>query len=232
LPLDTEIFGQGIYTPQQAARLIGATPQEILRWTRGSGPSEPLWKAHYQDLDDTTEISFSDMIEVRVVKALRKAGVSLQAIRFAIEFARDKFGSDHPLVSLDFKTDGQEILIDALEHDGELVSLSRMHPGQKVFRDVVSQSLNDLEYEAGTAVLWRPSSAKHVVIDPQRSFGSPILDKAGISTRILFSDFQEYNDLSYVAKIYEVPRTLVANAVAFEKRLDTINQKSHGKNPI
>jgi len=232
LPLDNEIFGQGIYTPRQAARLIGSTPREILRWTRGSGPSEPLWKAHYQEIDDTTEISFSDMIEVRVVRAFLQAGVSLQAIRFAIGFASEKFGSTHPLVSLRFKTDGQEILMEALECDGELVSLSRNHPGQKVFAKVVAQSLNDLEYQSGEAVLWRPSSAKHVIIDPNRSFGSPVLDHAGISTQILFDDFHQFGDMSYIARIYEIPRSSVLDAIKYEKRLDAINKKLHGKSPV
>lgn len=173
MPLDNEIFGQGIYTPRQAARLIGSTPREILRWTRGLGSKEPLWNAYYQELGDATEISFSDLLEIRVVRALRRAGVSIQAIRFAIKFARDKFASERPLVSLGFKTDGQEILIEALEQDGELMSLSRKRPGQKVFAEVVAQSLNDLEYENGEAVLWRPTKGKSIVIDPKRSFGSP-----------------------------------------------------------
>jgi len=48
VPLDDSIFGEGIYTPREAARLVGGTPQEVLRWTRGSGTSEPLWNAYYQ----------------------------------------------------------------------------------------------------------------------------------------------------------------------------------------
>lgn len=119
---DAAIIGAGIYTPRQAARLLHATPQEVLRWTRGSGATAALWDAHYQFLDDTTEISFTDLVELRVVKAFRRAGISLQAIRFAIDLAIDRFGVRHPLSTLDFKTDGTEILIAALEQDGNLES--------------------------------------------------------------------------------------------------------------
>lgn len=232
MPLDDQIFGQGIYTPRQAARLIGSTPQEILRWTRGSGPTVPLWSAHYQSIDDTTEISFSDLIEVRVVRAFRRAGISLQAIRFAIRYAQQKFGTEHPLTSIGFKTDGQEILMEALEQDGELVSLSPKSPGQKVFKSIVEQSLNDLEYEAGAAVLWRPQKAKSVVIDPKRSFGSPILEEAGISTRLLYEEFELFKNVGYLSKIYEIPRSLVSDAISYEVWLDATSDSSHGKSII
>lgn len=232
MPLDDQIFGQGVYTPRQAARLIGSTPQEVLRWTRGSGPIEPLWHAHYQDLDDTTEISFLDLIEVRVVQAFRRAGVSHQSIRFAIRFAREQFEVEHPFTSLAFKTDGKEILMEALEHDGNLVSLSKRRPGQKVFSKIVDQSLNDLEYDSGEAILWRPRKVRTVVIDPKRAFGSPILDEVGISTRTLYDEMETFGDLSYLAKIYEIPKKLVADAISYEKWLNKMNSEMHGKSLI
>jgi hypothetical protein len=52
MALDNKILGLGVYTPREAARLVGTDPQQVLRWTRGSGPNEPLWNAHYQFLDD------------------------------------------------------------------------------------------------------------------------------------------------------------------------------------
>src|SRR6056297_3360478 len=174
MPLDDAILGRGVYTPREAARLIGTSAQQVLRWTRGSGPNPPLWHAHYQFLDeDITEISFLDLVEVRVVAALRRASISLQAIRFAEE----KYALDRPLASQSFKTDGTEILMDAVEKDGEFVSLSKKRPGQKVFREIISQSLNDLEYEGNLAARWRPRQFSSVIIDPSRHFGDPILDK-------------------------------------------------------
>ena len=115
MALDGSIFGQGIYKPREAARLIGATSQDVIRWTRGSGPNEPIWTAHYQFIEDSSEISFLDLVELRVVRALRSNGISLQAIRYAIGYAKQKFSIERPLSALIFKTDGPEILVDALE---------------------------------------------------------------------------------------------------------------------
>lgn len=221
MPLDEAILGRGVYTPREAARLIGTSSQQVLRWTRGSGPNEPLWQAHYQFLDDdVTEISFLDLVEVRVVSALRRASISLQAIRFAISFAQAKFGIDRPLSSQSFKTDGTEVLMEAIEEDGELVSLSRRRPGQKVFRRIISQSLNDLEYENETVARWRPKKHSAVIIDPARQFGSPLLDEYGLSTKMLRDEFDRYNDLNYLSDLYEVPTSALKSGIAFERSLD------------
>jgi len=223
LPLDIDIFGKGIYSPRQAARLVGGTPQEIRRWTRGSGPTEPLWNAYYQGVDDAAELSFADLIEVRVVRAFKQSGVSTQAIRFAIAFAQDKYGVERPLSTLRFKTDGSEILMDAIEKDGDFVSLAKAHPGQKISAEIVKQSVKDLEYEGNHVARWRPSAAREVVIDPNRQFGSPVLDDYGIATSTLFEEFQIFSDARYLAKIYELPLKLVNEAIRFETQLEEMN---------
>ncbi|WP_120501954.1 hypothetical protein [Roseovarius sp. EL26] len=224
MPLDNAILGKGVYTPREAARLVGTSAQQVLRWTRGSGPNEPLWNAHYQFLDDdVTEISFLDLVEVRVVSALRRADISLQSIRFAISFAQEKYDIERPLASQSFKTDGTEILMNAIEDDGEFVSLSKTRPGQKVFREIISQSLNDLEYEDNLAARWRPKSYSSVVIDPKRHFGEPILDKFGVSTSIILEEFNNFKDSKYLSKAYEIPEKFIKASISFEKSLDEAN---------
>ncbi len=232
MPLDTEILGHGVYTPREAARLVGETPQQVLRWTRGSGPSDPLWPAYYQFIDDSTEISFLDLVEIRVVSAMRKSGISLQSIRYAIDFAQEKLNVAHPLSSREFKVDGSEILMDAIENDGEYISLSKKRPGQKVFREIVRQSLNDLEYDGDYVSRWRPRNHKSVVIDPSRNFGDPILDSFGISTSMLHREAKEFNDLNYLSEIYEIPLQVVRQAVAFEQSLDAEVKKTDGQRSI
>ena len=232
MPLDGAILGEGIYTPRQAAHLIGGSPQDILRWTRGSGASEPIWKAHYQFLGDATEISFLDLMELRVVQALRQRGVSLQTIRYAIALAQGKFGIERPLSSAAFKTDGVAILMEAVEGDGELVSLSRKHPGQKVFSTIVHQSVSGLDYEGGLIARWRPVAAKHVVIDPKRAFGAPVLDAFGISTDVLFREWQVGRDYRRVSRLYEIAEDFVRDAVRYEASLAQAEKVTLGQGTV
>lgn len=227
MPRNKKILGQGVYTPREVARLVGTNSQNVLRWTRGVGSSKPLWKAYYQFLDeDVTELSFFDLIEVRVVTAMRQVGISLQSIRFAITFAQQKLQIERPLVSRKFSTDGTEILMEALENDGNLISLSKKQPGQKVFRNIIMQSLKDVEYEGGTVARWRPYDFSDVIIDPARFFGEPVLDKFGVSTNMLYREFQEFHDLAYLSEIYEIPKPLVKKGIAFEQSLEMSNGKS------
>lgn len=220
MPLDLQILGSGVYTPREAGRLIGVKQRDVLRWTRGSGASEPLWRSYYLPLDNSTEISFLDMLEIRVVAALRGAGVSLQAIRFAIDFAQREYNIDRPLTSKRFRTDGKEILIEALEEDGDLTSLSRKRAGQKVFKIIVEQSLRDLDYDDERPIRWRPRKSRFVVIDPARSFGDPILDEFGISTHVIREEFNAFGDIRYLSRIYEIPDAQIKSAVNFERALD------------
>lgn len=232
MPLDGVILGRGIYSPREAARLIGGTSQEVLRWTRGSGASDPIWRAHYQFLGDTTEISFLDMIELRVVRALRLRDISLQAIKYAIALATEKFLVERPLSSLAFKTDGAEVLMDAVEHDGELTSLSKRHPGQKVFRKIVDQSVSGLEYDGNQLARWRPTYAEHVVIDPTRTFGAPILDEVGISTGALHREWKVRPDFKRLSRAYEISVVLVRDAIDFEEYLNKIVGKNRGQSSV
>ena len=157
------------------------------------------------------------------MKAFRQAGVSTQAIRFAITLAQEKFDVERPLSTLEFKTDGSEILMQAVEKDGEFVSLAKTRPGQKVFSEIVKQSVKDLEYEGETVARWRPHKTKDVVIDPRRQFGTPIIDEFGVSTATLYEEFGFFEDARYLSRVYDIPLRLVKEAIRFEQQLDEMH---------
>lgn len=217
LHANLQILGLGIYSASEAARLIDASRSEIAHWTYGGADREPLWHAYYSDLADSREISFADLMELRVVKAMRAAGLSLQSVRFAINLARERFGMERPLSTTCFKVDGKEILLEA---EGGLISLSKTHAGQKVFREIVQQSLNDLEFEGERPARWVPKSARSIVVDPGRLFGQPILDDYGVATRTLREEYEIFEDIKYISNIYEIPIGKIREAINFERRLD------------
>jgi len=220
VPFDSPVLGQGVYTTAQAARLIGEPREKVSRWTQGRGSIEALWNTAYVENNGASELSFGDLIELRVVRAFRREGMSLQAIRFAIEFAQERFNVERPLTSLRFKTDGQEILAKLSEADEDYFSFSKKRAGQKVFAQVVKQSLKDLEYEDGYAARWRPAGTSHIIIDPVRLFGDPLLEEYGVATSVLYEEAKQFDDISYLSKIYEIPISVVRSAIQFERKLD------------
>jgi hypothetical protein len=220
MPHDNMILGAGVYSQKDAARLIGGESRKIGRWVRGSKAAAPLWSPYFGFVEDSNEISFAELMELRVVMLLREKGLSIQSIRYAIELAKNRFGLNFPLSTQHFKRDGKEILLEVDERASGLISLSRRSPGQQVFREVVKQSLEDLEFDNDRPTKWWPAKGKEIVVDPMRSFGHPILDESGISTGVLNTEFSEFCDIEYLSHIYELPSQLIRNAIIFERGLD------------
>lgn len=226
-----DLIGTGLYPLKQAARLVGANPRSVQRWMLGykrkhlgqSTSSGPLWRTQYEsdDLPDHA-IGFLDLMELRMIAAFVRHGVSLQVIKATADAARISFGSDYPLTNKKFLTDGRRIFLEALEKSGEekLVDVLKQ---QYVLRDIIHPSLHaGVEYADEVASRWFPLGGKNrqVVLDPAVQFGSPVVTEVGIPTDTIYAAFiAEDRDKRTVAKIYNITSKQVDAAVAFEVKL-------------
>lgn len=226
---ETTLLNTGIYSLNQASRLIGAEPRAVGRWMRGHKwkyrggyqTTPPLWKTQLADAEfDTPAIGFRDLMELRFVRAFIAAGVSLHVIKATIEEARESFHTDYPLTTRKFQTDGRKIFESVFnEHGDETLTDVRAH--QIVFVHVIKPSLYaGIEYDGNVATLWSPQHSKGVALDPARQFGAPIVVDAGIATDTLFDAFiAEGRDRKAVARQFDVDPRHVDVAVRFEERL-------------
>lgn len=223
------LFGTGIYSLPQAARLIGAKTPAVRRWMtghrwkyRGENRTTPaLWTTQLSDVDfDQPAIGFRDLMELRFVHAFVKAGISLHVIKATIDVARDLWGTDYPLTTLRFRTDGKVIFESAVNDAGEEV-LTDIRRKQIVFTHVIKPSLYaGIEYDGDVATLWQPQYAKGVALDPSRRFGSPIIVGTGIPTDALFDAYiAESRDRRATARMFDIAPHQVDAAVRFEERL-------------
>jgi hypothetical protein len=231
--------GTGIYTLSQAARLINVPAQKMHRWlygysfSKGSGEgkvrtfSEPLWAPQLSKDDfDAEVIGFRDLLEVRFVSAFVAHGVPLIVIRRCLENARELFDVEYPMSSGAFKTDGKTIFAEAIEQTVKEGALLDLKSRQFAFRDIISPSLYaGIEYEGNRAARWYPPQGRrqHVVLDPTRQFGSPIVDEIGTPTDVLFASYLAEGEtpraITQTARIYDAPAKLVEAAVRFEQGL-------------
>lgn len=216
------LIGLGLYTPKESSRLAGVPAQSIYRWLRGY-PSKgvdyaPLWRPEIEAEELT--LSFRDLIEVRAVEGFRRAGVSAQMIRRAIDLASDLIGTQRPLSTAKFRTDGKSILLQLQPSSGDDVELINIFTKQLNFRSIVEQSLRDVEFEGMFPRLWRPSGvAGGVVLDPSRSFGQPIEESCGLPTRALAEAVESEGSIDAAAKLFEVSKRSVRRALDFERHL-------------
>jgi uncharacterized protein (DUF433 family) len=233
-----DVMGRGVYGAAEAIRLINfrrqpsaarqsISPQTIRRWLRGydyfagddKRHSEPLWVPDYANDDDTIELSFRDLIELRFVKAFRDVGLGLRTVRECFMRAVEVVHDTRPFSTQRFRTDGKTIFLEITDkvQEGELLDLRRR---QNVFHHLVAPSLHDLEFDADIVARWFPlGMSRNVVIDPARSFGRPIVTNGSVPTEILNQAVEIEGSLERVAKLYEVPLGAVRDAVAFQKQL-------------
>jgi hypothetical protein len=108
--------------------LVRGETRAVRRWLQGysrnlngvGSRSEPLWRTQFagENLPGGV-IGFQDLLELRLVVAFVRQGVSLKTIRATVEFATQHFGASYPLTNKRFLTDGKRIFLEALEATGE-----------------------------------------------------------------------------------------------------------------
>lgn len=217
-----KLLGVGIYSPKEAEQLINVKQSDITRWIFGVGSSSPLWDSQLMNLDVKC-IGFHDLLELRVVNHLKFKGISLQAIRRAIEFAKETYSDEHPLITRRFMTDGKSVFSEVAKRteDSELLDLLKK---QYVFKEVVEKAFYaGIDYDnSGQALRWFPSKAKFkdVVLDPDYSFGKPIIAGTAIKTSTLYEAFcAENKNSAFVARLFNVSPSAVKMATLYEEHL-------------
>lgn len=117
------------FTSHQASRLTGCTPRQLRYWDEVG-----LVKPSVQQTGGRPGVprlySFRDLIALRVVKSLLDGGMSLQRVRRAYRFLRDRAGMDEHLSEVKLVTDGKSIF-KVCRREGEV--LDALREGQMAF---------------------------------------------------------------------------------------------------
>lgn len=131
---------QGFRAPD-VCKLVGITYRQLDYWARTGLLRPTLRTAHGSGSQRL--YSFSDVVQLKVIKRLLDAGMSLKKIRQAIEILREQMQSDRPLDDVTLLSDGQTIY--AAESSQEVVDV--FHRGQGVFGIAVGPVQHELEGE-------------------------------------------------------------------------------------
>jgi len=219
-------IGKGLYSVPEARRLTKIPAPTLNRWVQGyvrrrDGDTvsyDPLLQPSLPEIEEKVALSFRDLVELRFINRLRTLKVSWAEIKGTIEDARDLLKTNYPFGTRRFATDGRRLFSEIADKPGLLL---RVRTKQITADRIFSPDLySEIEFEDDDAVRWRPETGRsHVVIDPERSFGKPILDRYGIPTALLAKTARAEDSAAKTADWFEVPLDAVIAAVEFELKL-------------
>ncbi len=107
----------------QVCKIVGITYRQLDYWARTDLIRPSI--ADARGSGTQRRYSYRDLVELKVIKGLLDAGVSLQSARRAIEYLRDHLGEDIATASLVINGAGSVLA----RTDGELVDLVRQGQG-------------------------------------------------------------------------------------------------------
>ena len=213
------------YSITEASRYLRLSPATLRSWALGRPyPTARGLGRFATALDlarkDPPTLSFSNLIQAHVLRSLRtEHGVPLDAVREALAYAQRELKIDQLLLREELGMAGGELF---LARYGELMNLSAS--GQLAIRKVFEAHLKRVEWgELRFPVRLYPflvsesADAKSIVIDPQISFGRPVVNKAFISTRSIVDRIDAGEKVEDVARDYNLRREAVEEAVVYER---------------
>ncbi|MFN0010929.1 MAG: hypothetical protein ACKVS8_04710 [Phycisphaerales bacterium] len=219
-------LGEGVYSVQEASALSGVSPRRIRRWHEGYtfGPLDrrhrmpPVVAVQPRHFDGVLQLSFLDLIEIRLIEEFLKFGVSWKELRHAARAGAELLKTDYPFASMKFKTDGRQIFAD-IKANGRARELVHIRKRQQVFRSVIEPALRGVQFDSSRAVRWWPlGTTGRVVIDPLVCFGKPVGSRSGVPVAILASHAARHG-VPTTVRWYGVDSQEVQDALRFSERI-------------
>jgi len=206
------------YTVTQAARRAGTTPQNVRRWLLGyEAPGhrmKPVFGRRPRD-EGAPALSFLELAELIVVARFRQRSgrrISLDRLRAAHAFARERLQIPYPFASGRLKAEGGHIM-----HEFE-----EGHPGQgKIAIDVgglyalpidFSDTLDLFDFDEmdGLAVRFYPHGRETpVIVDPDHASGSPSIVGSNVRVEIIIGRWKAGESIAELEDDFEIPASTI-----------------------
>jgi len=228
--------GTGIYTPRDAAILLGERPSTIRRWAwgysrdRAGRPVDypPLIRTDLPEIDGQRALTFVELIELLYIRAFERAGVPWSLIKHAAVLASRMLGTEHPFAIRRLFVDPKSVYAELREKNGDDSLVQLVGHGQHMMPELVKPYLDELDFDVNdVARRWWPMGRNGgVVIDPQVAFGAPIVEQAGIRTETLADSYDAerplFGDAGAVERVawtYDIEPRHVRTALQFREGL-------------
>jgi len=214
------------YTLAEAAKYLRLAPATLRSWVVGRQYPRGREMAFFGPIiqlpnRSITQLSFRNLVEAQLLRALRTGhGVSIRAVRTALNVAEETYGITRLLLRPELRTDAGNLFLDKY---GELVNLSKS--GQLAMKKILEAFLRRVEWDPEKLpVRLFPFShrgyfdgPKVIVIDPFISFGRLMIRSKGISTGTIADRIDAGESVKDLVEDYDLEPSEVEEAVIYER---------------
>ena len=222
-----DLFGVGLFTVSDAARLTRIPPSRVRRWVKGYSYKRkgknytqvPIINTDMELIDGEVTISYLDLIEIRFVDRFYQAGVHPVKLRKAVVNLSDILKLRHPFSGVKLKTDGASVFMslnqDDRDHLLDVVTLNY------AIKNVIEPLTDEMHYGLdGITDWWMPNkNTRNIIVNPKVAFGRPTVQGTRLESSLLSDAYQAEGSYESVSYWYNVPVDQVRQAVQFEGEL-------------
>ncbi len=210
---------EGIYDVPEAARILKAAQEssvlypvparKLIRWIRMGVADSELTDTPRRDL----LLAFEDLVSLRIVAALRAAGVGFPRIHAAEHKLREVTGHRRPFATESLWTDTSHVFAD---FRGMLLAASKDGQIAMQLMEEYLFPVHGLTFEGGVVSSWMPACS--VVMRPDIQFGAPCVEGTRIPTRALWNSWRGGDSVELLSTSYGVSAEEVGAAISWEER--------------
>lgn len=219
------LFAKGVYSLQDAARLLREKPSTLKRWAFGYHRNDkdypPAITTGLPEVDGVKAITFLELIELLFIRGFLESGVSWPMVHEAARVAARLFDTAHPFAMKRWFADPAGIYAMLKEEGAEEVYVELAGDGQIAMIHALEGYLRQIDFDiSGIAERWHPMGKDEpIVIDPQRAFGAPVVQGTSTRTSVLADMYEAGTPAEEIAWWYDLPQWQVESAIRFEREL-------------
>ncbi len=217
-----------LYRVSEAARYLQIPPATLSQWLKWEvdlsqpepRPVEPLIRRPDRE---AKELSFFNLVEAHLLQVLRiVSGDHRAQIKAALAHVEQQLKTPHLLTCKTFQTNGADLLVNALGQSARLSRSKQLTMGTQ-FQHLLTRLEWDGEGKVARLFPILQSGVgteidRPLMIDPQVSFGRPVIAGTGVPTSIVADLFEAGDSIQAIAEDYNCKPEQIAAAVYFESQ--------------
>ncbi len=209
---DATVLDLEMYRRSDAARLLGIAPQTLGRWLDGYITADgtrrpPILRAKSAAGCSATprHVTWGEFIEAGHLAAYRGSQrMRLQKLRKYASMWQRSCDVPYPLARRKLCT----------------TPGSHLNDNGDVMAESVTAFFDRVDFEGDIPVrYWPDGRDAHIVVDPRRQFGTPIIEGTRMGTEVLHGMYAAGDPAEWLAHAYSLDLVQVEAAIRFEQRL-------------